>query len=402
MIITRLYLDNLYGFSDTEIDFSYRRKNLRSNITDEFLPKRPKFNFKRVCIISGTNAGGKTSLGRVICGVENFLSSKALTNYLTLAVCDKEQPAKVLAEFVTPADNTLHLLELSFQYAETTPESLKYSAIPIGLNDSCPAARKKLLGVHGGRLSKSSVRIDSTKAGLVKALDDFSDLTFSDLSWMFMFSENKNEDKDSKSGKHISSNLMFSVLKCFDNSIESVEAVVPRSEAKKKSEKSATPSGYILKFQNGDSVLIDAAGEIAGGAGMANRFSKGTYDAIKLTDFIGRVIDAGRRRESCTHYLDEQMAYSHSQLEQHILNLIIEKLSPTAQFFYTTHNYDILDMGLPPHTFLFMRKDGGHTEVVQPENTFSKNDRVLTNYVKNNYFDTLPDTSPLDKLMWAD
>ena len=80
----------------------------------------------------------------------------------------------------------------------------------------------------------------------------------------------------------------------------------------------------------------------------------------------------------------------------------MSKLSPTAQFFYTTHNYDVLDMGFPSHSFLFMRKEGNYTSIVQPENSFSKNDRSLINYVKNNYFNTLPDTSNLDKLMWED
>ena len=96
------------------------------------------------------------------------------------------------------------------------------------------------------------------------------------------------------------------------------------------------------------------------------------------------------------------MAYTHSNLEQHILNLIISKLSPCSQFFYTTHNYDILDMGLPVHSFLFMRKNGNYSNIIQPEKIFNKNDRNLSNYVKNDYFNTLPDTSKLDTLLWED
>ena len=94
------------------------------------------------------------------------------------------------------------------------------------------------------------------------------------------------------------------------------------------------------------------------------------------------------------------MAYTHSDLEQHILNLIVSKLSPLSQFFYTTHNYDVLDMGFPVHSYLFMRKENSTSSVIQPESSFKKNDRSLLNYVKNDYFNTLPDTSDLDKLLW--
>ena len=401
MIITRLNIDNLYGFSNIEIDLSYKRKNPKSSIPNEFLPKRPNFNFKRVCIISGTNASGKTSLGKIICGLENFIKRKNIIKYLN-AICDRTRPATILIEFVTPSTNEMHQLELEFVDSGMAIRKLKYITTPIGMKDSCTNVRKRLQTIKEKQKNPNGKYIDSDISGVSQAFDDFSEIEIDDLGWMFMFSENKSEDK-ANSTHHASQDLVFRILNSFDSSIKSVDAVIPPSETKKSAKsRNKDITGYIIKFHNDDSVLINASGEIAGSQESANRFSKGTYDAIKLTNFIGRIIAEGKAKNSCTHFLDEQMAYSHSYLEQHILNLIIEKLSPTAQFFYTTHNYDVLDMGFPSHSFLFMRKEGNYTSIVQPENSFSKNDRSLINYVKNNYFNTLPDTSNLDKLMWED
>lgn len=400
MIITYLKASNLYGFNNTEIDFSYTRKVVDSSIEYEYLPERKNFNFKRVCIISGTNASGKTSLGRVICGIENFLSRKTIIPTLASAICDSEQPASIEFEFVTPTNNIFHKLDLSFVDSGVAVKRLQYISLPIGKNDSCSTMRKKLLQVVENKKARNGVYISSDEVGVSTAFEKFSELSIEDLSWMFMFSENQNENKIA-SPANISASLFKKILKAFDPSIESVEALTPANESeKKRKNRKGNISGYLIKFNNGDSVLINSSGEMTADKDDINRFSKGTYDAIKLTSFISRVFVENKFDGSCTHFLDEQMAYTHSDLEQHILNLIVSKLSPLSQFFYTTHNYDVLDMGFPVHSYLFMRKENSTSSVIQPESSFKKNDRSLLNYVKNDYFNTLPDTSDLDKLLW--
>jgi hypothetical protein len=93
------------------------------------------------------------------------------------------------------------------------------------------------------------------------------------------------------------------------------------------------------------------------------------------------------------------MAYSHSEIEISILNLIIEKLKPNSQFFYTTHNYDILEMNLPNHSYTFMKKNK-FIKVLHPGKLgYTKNDRGLLGYVKNDVFGTLPDTSKIEDFL---
>jgi len=93
------------------------------------------------------------------------------------------------------------------------------------------------------------------------------------------------------------------------------------------------------------------------------------------------------------------MAYSHSEMEIAMLNLMIEKLSPNAQLFYTTHNCDLLEMNLPSHSYTFLRKDP-FVKVAHPEKMgYTKNDRNLLGYMKNDVFSTLPDTTRIENLL---
>ncbi|VVM17896.1 hypothetical protein BSPWISOXPB_7323 [uncultured Gammaproteobacteria bacterium] len=98
-------------------------------------------------------------------------------------------------------------------------------------------------------------------------------------------------------------------------------------------------------------------------------------------------------------FLDEKMAYSHSELEISMLNLMIEKLGENSQLFYTSHNYDVLEMNLPSHSYVFMKKDE-FVEVMHPEKLgYTKNDRNLLNLVKNDVFKALPDTTKIEALL---
>ena len=53
MIVLNLELDNLFGFEDFKINFSYPKKVENSSIKDEFLKDRPNFRYKKVNILLG-------------------------------------------------------------------------------------------------------------------------------------------------------------------------------------------------------------------------------------------------------------------------------------------------------------------------------------------------------------
>jgi len=72
MIVLNLELDNLFGFEDFKINFSYPKKIENSSIKDEFLKDRPNFRYKKVNILLGTNSTGKTSIGKAMMAILTF------------------------------------------------------------------------------------------------------------------------------------------------------------------------------------------------------------------------------------------------------------------------------------------------------------------------------------------
>ena len=62
MVVMNLTADNILGFTDFAINFSYPKKIVNSTIENEHLWERPSFRYKKAVILMGANATGKTSL----------------------------------------------------------------------------------------------------------------------------------------------------------------------------------------------------------------------------------------------------------------------------------------------------------------------------------------------------
>ena len=73
MIVLNVKIDNLYMFKDFEVNFTFPRKVSNSILKDETLKYAPKIRYKKVNIIMGSNASGKTTFGKLLCNFENFL-----------------------------------------------------------------------------------------------------------------------------------------------------------------------------------------------------------------------------------------------------------------------------------------------------------------------------------------
>ena len=66
MLVMDLTLNNIFGFNDFHINFSYPKKIVNSMIQDEHLAGRLNFRYKKAVILMGANAPGKTSLGKAL------------------------------------------------------------------------------------------------------------------------------------------------------------------------------------------------------------------------------------------------------------------------------------------------------------------------------------------------
>lgn len=66
MIIMDIKADNLYALKKFHMNMSYPKKIVDSTIPGEYLAEKPNFRYKKVNIIMGGNATGKTSLGKLL------------------------------------------------------------------------------------------------------------------------------------------------------------------------------------------------------------------------------------------------------------------------------------------------------------------------------------------------
>ncbi|MEQ0202117.1 AAA family ATPase [Klebsiella sp. CN_Kp104] len=400
MAFTRIKIDNLFCFKDTELNLSFSRPPVNSSLEGEYIDGYEKFYFKKVCILSGANASGKTSLGRVLFSIQQFLDNKNL-NTSHLSITDKSQPAYIEADFFQSHKGFLYRVGFFISEAEKKPIVVKnttVAGIALRKNDSCATATKRLDKVWNEKkpsLSGSSIFFSNQ----ILSPDAFTDACANqDFFFGYHYALSENEEIGNNISR-LNTAALSAVLKTFDHTIKSVAELTSKDD-----DGESEIQGYSITFHNNDKVILDLEGEITN----KERLSRGTYEAVKISHLLGSIIadqksDIGyEEKGSGIYYLDEKMAFTHTELEKMIITLIISKLCRYGQFFYTTHNYDVLSLDLPAHSFTFTKKQNGITTFVDATEIYKKNDRNLLAYVKNDCFGTVPDVSLIEEILFED
>lgn len=385
MIILKLEIDNLFMFKNTLLDLTYSRKLINPTVDNEYLEGINSFNYKRINVFSGANASGKTSLSKVMCYVINFIDGRDLGMEqidFKNKFYNKKKVAKFKIEFISSENEIkcFHKLEASFDQKGLIEET--YLSLKINANENYRLVNKRLKKlIHKGDVVPFNYKRKSKSENFNLPNPGFQSVAYMmdklsvRVRWYFMFSDLTDQDVKLRN-ELLNHKLMKDVLKTFDTSINDVIKV-----------KGTKKPTYSVTFRDSSDEVIISDGEVQN----KNRLSRGTFEALELVVFLSRVF----KSEDGIYFLDEKMAFSHSEIERSIIALIINRLGRNAQFFYTTHNYDILDMNLPTHSFSFLRKNE-FTEIIHPEKEgFNKNDRTLLNYVKDDVFSTLPETSEI-------
>ena len=138
MIIMDVKLNHVYGFDDFHMSFTYPRKLSISLIGEEALEGRDRFRFKKAVILMGTNATGKTSLGRALLKI--FSSIKEANEAILREFDHTGTPAMFQVDFVNEG-YTLH------RFAGTVDGenvSIRYFTAEIGEMDSYEMAVENL------------------------------------------------------------------------------------------------------------------------------------------------------------------------------------------------------------------------------------------------------------------
>lgn len=358
MIIMNLKLDNLYCFNDFEMSFTYPKKIVNSTIPYEFLEERPNFRFKRVNVIMGANASGKTVIGKAMMEIFNFIHKKNPENLISKVV--NSEKAGFFEIDLVLMDFNLYRISCTLNLEKIT--SLRIEKAVIGIRDSYETATEKL------ELQYFQITEENSE---VQLNEIFNKIDRDLLGWLFSFPGDelaKDTNFDTK--------VLDRVLRTLDPSIKEVI----KSEEVDNTYHIVFKTGYKLSIQEGK-VIKD------------NILSSGTKEGIAIAYAITNMKDGVR-----PFYIDEKFSHVQSDLEIAFLSLMIEVLNPKSQLFFTTHNTDILEMNIPVHSFRFLKK-GEKVELVEPSKIIKKNDRSLASALRNDVFNTLPNTDLLDELV---
>lgn len=360
MIVMDIQIDNFFAFKNFHMNMAYPKKIVNTNIREEYLIDRPNFRYKKVNILMGANATGKTSFGRMLMSIFNFMDNKQFDK-ITEAIADTEKEAKFSMDFITNKNILYRIVTkiAPLKDDKYTSEDIEVCVkqVPINIKDSYETCCERLEKTH----------IESKK-NYIEELEKIEG-----LSWLFEYPENilrKHKIPATNIERYLY--VLENTLKALDPSIKKVEKV------------EAVENTFVLRRDGRDVVMQD------GNIVNTDILSSGTKAGIDIADVMVAIING----DNGFYYCDEKFSYIHSDLEKAFLAVMIECLKSNDQLFFTTHNTDILDMPLPKHSFVFLKKECNNSE--QPISCISASEYLkrssdsLRNAIDNDLFSVAP------------
>jgi len=142
-------------------NFSYPKKIVNSIIENEYLAGRPNFRYKKVVLLMGANATGKTSLGKALSKIFKFVNSGNTS--LLLEMTEPNSVGGFTVDFVNDG-YILHRLSATID-SENSNIELKHAQVAIDEKDSyekCVAklAEAEMLDTYANTLKKKFGELD--------------------------------------------------------------------------------------------------------------------------------------------------------------------------------------------------------------------------------------------------
>lgn len=402
MILLSMECDNFYMFRNFRLDFTYARKVNYDISRFDSLFDGSHIRVRKNIIVMGGNSSGKTTLGKMLCLIYNYLICRDNESSAGLKKCiyNHFKPAKFCVEFVI-GTNAYRLT------AEFDGEGLvheKLSEAPVLKSYNIQALRNKLTKTKRAREYNRDKQPDGFNIGFqsyvlrIKKDDNIVEKWKKNISFWFALSRYLRNPLGNTSGAEIDIPLISKILPVIDNSVKAVIPLAPstpsrKSQAKKQLNEAKEDTGlrksYSIIFKNQD-VLTIPDGDLSRMG--AERLSQGTIEAISFSSILSFL----RSGKDNMVYVDECLAHMHSELEKYIIWLSFHMKSPGSQLIFTTHNVEVCDLNLPSHSFLFLKRTkDGFNEPIWANSRFTKNDRNFKNYYENDYYGVLPDYSNL-------
>lgn len=364
MIILNLILDGVYGFDDFNINFTYPKKIVNSIIEDENLEGRERFRYKKAVILMGANATGKTSLGKALLRIFDYMANG---NPLSLCEMVSEEKGSFSIDFV---NGDYRLQRLSAMIApKQTEVVIQYKDAEIGQLDS---------------YEKCVAKLKDRTAEATKNMTALKKL-IGEIRFRFAYPEIEKTLKLTGTNKSILLGTLHAVIGTLDPTLQDVSLSKDLKDT------------FIIR--RGDTEIIIQDGK------LLNRdvLSSGTAEGIDVAMFLAAMI----ARESTFYYCDEHFSYIQSDIEKRIFGIMLERIGANEQLIFTTHNTDMLDLNLPKHSYVFLRKqleDGVYkVSAISASDVLKRNTDSIRNAVENDVFALLPQDALLDELEmgWA-
>lgn len=359
MIVLNVHLDNFYAFKNFNMNLTYPKRIVGSSIKDEYLPGHPNFRYKKINVIMGANASGKTTFGRILMKIFNFIDKKNY-DFITSVICDCNKEASFTLDMASQNNVFYRVI------CVVTPRiGEKYSSENIKIE-----IRKENILIRDSYES-CVARVEQTPffpaENYVEELEKIEILT-----WFFEYPRDNVRKLDLPNKDETFRFVLENILKSLDPSVRDVKISQDVDNA------------YVV--HHSDSAIILQNGERF----TTDLLSSGTKAGVEVANMLSSLI----QRQNSFYYCDEKFSYIHSDIEKAILSLMIDFIGPYDQLFFTTHNTDILEMNLPKHTFTFLRKDIKDIEhpitCVEASSLLKRSTDSVRNAVENDVFSTAP------------
>ena len=341
------------------MNLTYPKKIVDSSIKNEHLPGRPNFRYKKVNIFLGSNATGKTTFGKILMKIFNFIEKKNF-EIITNAIHNTSETASFVLDLASENNEFYRIM------CEINPCSgEKYT-----VNDIKVHILTEKIGVRDSYNSCAN-RIANTMFNPAENyIEELQKV--GELAWLFDYPDFDGIKVELPNKDEKFCIILDNILKSLDPSIKDVKILKP------------IENSYILTIHNRPLVLQSNV-EI-----KTDMLSSGTKSGIA----IARMLYSLMQGLNSFYYCDEKFSYIQSDIEKAILSVMIDCLGPYDQLFFTTHNTDILDMNLPKHAFTFLRKDVNNEDCpitcIEASSLLKRSTDSLRNAVENDLFSTAP------------
>lgn len=364
MIVMNLELDNIYGFNDFAINFSYPKRIVNSSILCEHLKECPKFRYRKAVVLLGANATGKTTLGLALLRIFDFIETGNLVK-LTQMVADRGRPARISIDLIN-RDRILHriIIELDSSNAEDHPYvNLSYESAFIKENDTYEKVVQKL----------TRIDIDtSVSRSLVSKIGR--------LNYSFALDNEANNHRAASLDPGLFLRVLKAIIGTLDPTLSDISAI------------DNVENSYVIRRKGQEIILQN------GRLSRPELLSSGTIRGIEISILMSMIL-SGRYG---FYYCDEHFSYIQTDIEKRLFGLMLENLHDDEQLVFTTHNSDMLDLNLPKHSYAFLGRrreaEDLRISVIYASDVLKRNTDSVRCAAANDMFFSIPDESLLDSL----